>query len=205
MDAKQMIIDRRSVNSFDSSRQIDDETLRSIIDLAVNAPSGYNLQPWRIIVIKSEEAKERLFQLAFQQPKVKEASVNLLLVGNRNGWDASNPVWEEMLQSVGGNSEIVENAKQGAAWVYGSSEAMRIKFAEVNTGLLAMSIMYAASAYGVDTHPMNGFDFAGIHREFGLAEHEDAVVNITMGYKHPEKQLHPRRPRRGFGEITSII
>lgn len=205
MDAKQMIEDRRSVNNFDPTRKIDDETLKNIINLAVNAPSAYNLQPWRIIVIKSDEAKERLFNLAFQQPKVKEAAINLLIVGNRYGWDASNTVWDEMLQSVGENQEIVDTAKSGAAWVYGSSEEMQIKFAEANAGLLAMSIMYSAKALGVDSHPMNGFDFAGIHKEFGLGEHEAVVMNITLGYRNEAIPLHARRPRRGFDEIAEVI
>lgn len=205
MDAKQMIAERRSVGSFNPSATLAPDTLREIIELALHAPSGYNLQPWRLLIIQSDEAKENLFNLAFKQPKVKEASVNILLIANRNGWDESNPVWNEMLQSVGGNSEIVENAKAGAKWVYGSSEEMRIKFSESNTALLAMSIMYAAAAFGVDTHPMNGFDFDGIKREFGLAEHESPVMNIAMGYRDESKPLHPRRPRRSFNDIASII
>ena len=88
--------------------------MKDIINVAVLAPSAFNLQPWRIIVAESDSAKERLMKLANNQEKVVEASVSLILVGNKNGWDDSNPVWAEMLQSVGGNQQMVDGAKQAA-------------------------------------------------------------------------------------------
>lgn len=205
MDAIKMIRERRSVNFFDPTKKLDEETLKNIINLAVNAPSASNLQPWRIIAIRSDEAKERFWNIAFKQPKVKESSVNLLIVGNLNGWNKDNPVWEEMLQSVGGKVEVVEASQKGAAAGNGSTEARRIAFAQANSGLLAMSIMYAASAYGVDSHPMNGFDYEAVHKEFGLADHEMPVMNICLGYFDKSKTLRPRRPRRGFDEIVEML
>ncbi|HPF00291.1 MAG TPA: nitroreductase family protein [Bacteroidales bacterium] len=205
MEAINMIQNRRSVNHFDAARKLDNETIRQIINLAVNAPSANNLQPWRIIVIESEAAKEKLWNIAFKQQKVKDAAVNVLVVGNKNGWDKNNPVWDEMLQTVGGNKDIVEASQKGAAMGNGSTEERRIAFAQSNSGLLAMSIMYAASALGVDSHPMNGFDYAAVQKEFGLAEHEMPVMNICLGYFDQSKTLHPRRPRRGFDEIAKVL
>jgi len=205
MEAINMIQNRRSVNHFDPARKLDDETIKKIIDLAVHAPSAYNLQPWRIIVVQSDEAKEKFWNLAYKQPKIKDAAANLIIVGNKNGWDKENPVWNEMLQSVGGKTEIVEGAQKGTAYSYGSTEDRRIAFAQANAGLLAMSIMYSAQAMGVDSHPMNGYDYDGVHKEFGLAEHEMPVMNICLGYFDKSKTLHPRRPRRGFDEIAEIV
>jgi len=205
MEAINMIQNRRSVNHFDPARKLDDETIKKIIDLAVHAPSAYNLQPWRIIVVQSDEAKEKFWNLAYKQPKIKDAAANLIIVGNKNGWDKENPVWNEMLQSVSGKTEIVEGAQKGTAYSYGSTEDRRIAFAQANAGLLAMSIMYSAQAMGVDSHPMNGYDYDGVHKEFGLAEHEMPVMNICLGYFDKSKTLHPRRPRRGFDEIAEIV
>lgn len=205
MDAIKMIQERRSVNNFDPTRKLDNETLKKIIDLAVHAPSAYNLQPWRIIIVQSDEAKEKFWNLAYKQPKIKDAAVNLLIVGNKNGWDKNNPVWDEMLKTVGGNVEMVEGAQKGTAYSYGSTEERRIAFAQANAGLLSMSIMYAASTLGIDSHPMNGYDYDGVHKEFGLAEHEMPVMNICLGYFDKSKTLNPRRPRRGFEEITKVF
>ncbi|NOY95320.1 MAG: nitroreductase family protein [Chlorobi bacterium] len=205
METKTLFRERRSANFFDKNKELEQTLLEEIINLAVLAPSAFNLQPWRIIAVKTQESKKRLFNLSNQQDKVLEAPVTLIIVGNNEGYSDSNPVWAEMLQSVGGNKQIVEGAKQAAAFLYGSSKERKLKFAESNAGLLSMSIMIAAKEYGVDTHPMSGIDFDGIHKEFGLSEDETVVMTIVMGYSDKNKTLYPRRPRRKFEEIVKIV
>ena len=205
METKKLFNERRSINFFDKSKQMDDQLLREIVDTATLAPSGFNLQPWRIIAVKTEESKKRLCKLANNQPKILEASVTLIVIGNKEGYAESNPVWQEMLKSVGGNKEIVDGAKKGAAYLYGSSEERKLKFAESNAGLLSMAIMMAAKEFDVDSHAMSGIDFSGIHKEFDLKESETPVMLICLGYFDHTKQLYPRRPRRLFNEIATII
>lgn len=205
METKNLFIDRRSINYFDANKKIDDNILKEIINLAVLAPSAFNLQPWRIIIVKSDEQKKKLLALSNNQEKVMEASANLIIIGNKEGYNDNNPVWKEMLQSVGGNEAIVNGAKQAAAFLYGSSEERKLKFAESNAGLLAMSIMYAAKTLGIESHPMSGIDFDGIHNEFNLDKNESVVMTIAMGYHDTTKTLYPRRPRRMFDEIAIII
>ncbi len=205
METKALYHERRSVNYFDANKSLSKSILEEIINLAVLAPSAFNLQPWRIIAVESKEAKEKLKALSNNQPKVTEAPVTMILVGNKNGWNESNPVWEEMLQSVGNNKEMVEGAKQAAAFLYGSSEERSLKFAESNAGLLAMSIMIAAKELGVDSHPMSGIDFDGIHKAFNLQPNETVVMTIALGYIDQSKTLYPKRPRRGFNDITTVV
>lgn len=204
MEFSAIMNQRRSVNYFDASKRVEMETIEKIINQAVLAPSAFNLQPWRIVLVQSEASKQKLFALANNQPKVLEASVNMLIIGNKKGWSASNPVWEEMLQSVGGNKDIVSGAQQAAAYLYGSSPDRELKFAESNAGLLAMSLMLSASDHGVDSHPMSGLDFDGIHKEFGLSDDETIVMSIAFGYYDQQKDLYPRRPRRQFSQIVSV-
>jgi nitroreductase len=205
MEIRKIFEDRRSVNFFEKSKEIDDNVLKEIINLAVLAPSAFNLQPWRVIVVKSPESKEKLFNLVNKQPKILEAPITLIIIGNKEGYIDSNPVWAEMHQSVNGNNVKVQGAKQAAALLYGASEERKLKFAESNAGVLAMSIMIAAKEYGVDSHPMSGIDFEGIHKAFGLQANETVVMTISLGYFDDSKQLHPRRPRRQFNEIASIV
>ncbi|MBN1252381.1 MAG: nitroreductase family protein [Bacteroidales bacterium] len=205
MATKKIFNERRSVNFFDNKKSIDETLLKEIIDMAVIAPSAFNLQPWRILAVKTDSSKQKLLNLANKQEKISDASVTLILIGDKDGYAESNPVWNEMLKSVSGNNEMVEGAKQAAAFLYGSSEERKLKFAESNVGLLAMSLMIAAKEYGVDSHPMSGIDFDGIHKEFGLKNSETVVMLICLGYFDASKQLYPRRPRRLYKEITTII
>src|SRR5918994_1708282 len=52
------IVSRRSVRAF-LPEQIDDVTIRDILDVAARAPSGTNMQPWRVYVTKGE-GKQRI-------------------------------------------------------------------------------------------------------------------------------------------------
>jgi len=205
METKALFNERRSVNYFDKDKTIEESQIKEIINLAVLAPSAFNLQPWRILVVKSEESKKRLFDLANQQEKILDAPATLVIIGNKEGYADANPVWVEMLQSVGGNQKMVDGAKQAASFLYGSTDERKLKFAESNSGLLAMSIMIAAKEFGVDTHPMSGIDFDGIHKEFNLKKSESVVMAICMGHYDKSKQLYPRRPRRLFEDISTII
>ncbi|MDY0142339.1 MAG: nitroreductase family protein [Bacteroidales bacterium] len=205
IDTKILFNERRSVNYFDKNKSIDETLLKEIIDMAVLAPSGFNLQPWRIVAVKTNASKKKLMELANNQEKILDASVTLIIIGDKDGFADCNPVWDEMLVSVGGNTEMVAGAKQAAAFLYGSSEDRKLKFAESNAGLLAMSLMIAAKDKGIDSHPMSGIDFDGIHKEFGLKESETVVMLIGLGYVDTSKQLYPRRLRRLYDDITTIV
>ena len=69
MHTKTLFNERRSVNYFDKNKSIDEKLLKEIIDMAVLAPSGFNLQPWRIIAVKSDSSKMKLLKLANNQEK----------------------------------------------------------------------------------------------------------------------------------------
>lgn len=204
-DLRETFKARRSVNFFDPHKPLSEDTLQNIIDLAVLAPSAFNLQPWRIIAVRSDAAKEKLFRLSNNQAKVKEAPVTLIIVGDKNGFAKSNPAWQEMLKNMGGKKEAVEGAQNAAYQLYGTSEERKLKFAESNAGLLAMAIMYAAKYYGVDSHPMSGIDFEGIQKEFGLGFDDTVVMSIALGYFDESKQLYPRVKRKGYQDIVKEV
>ena len=204
MDLKTIFEERRSVNFFNPERKIDGNVLKKVINLAALAPSAFNLQPWEIIAVKSQEAKEKLFPLTGNQPKIKEAPVTLIIIGDLNGYKPENPAWAE-LDAMLNNKPALENYQKFAHSLYGSSETNRIKFAESNAALLAMSIMYAAKYYGLDTHPMSGIDFDGIKKEFNLDESKTVVMLIGLGYFDDSKILYPRRTRKDYADLVKEV
>jgi nitroreductase len=55
---------RISANSYDPQRTLSDSQIAELIDLAIHAPSAFNLQNWRFVAVRSQAAKERLLPLA---------------------------------------------------------------------------------------------------------------------------------------------
>lgn len=64
---------RVSVNRFDPGRPLADEVVASLVRQATRAPSAYNLQNWRFIAVRSEDAKARLQPVAHGQRQVVDA------------------------------------------------------------------------------------------------------------------------------------
>ena len=68
----QVLLDRRATPHFKHD-PVPEEYLEAILSLAAQAPSGYNLQPWRFIVVRDAENRHRLQKAALNQSKVSEA------------------------------------------------------------------------------------------------------------------------------------
>src|SRR5271170_8252573 len=81
----QAIQERRATPSFDGV-PIPAEDLRQILDAGLHAPSGYNLQPWRFVVVQSAEQKKKLRAASYNQAKVEEASAVIVACGDADGW-----------------------------------------------------------------------------------------------------------------------
>src|SRR6201996_3540033 len=81
----QAIQERRATPSFDGT-PIPPEDLKQILDAGLHAPSGYNLQPWRFIVVQAPEQKRRLRGASYNQAKVEEASAVIVACGDMDGW-----------------------------------------------------------------------------------------------------------------------
>ena len=193
---------RRSAGDFDPARPVPEDLFREIVRRASLAPSASNLQPWRVIAVRTPEAKQRLHAVARQQARILAAPVTLIVVGDRDGYLSTNPFWDEMAAWLGVDRARIEKSIAGAAASYGESEATRARYADTNAALFAMSLMYAAKSLGVDSHPMGGFDHDGVARAFALRPAEHVSLLISLGYHDDAKVLRPRRRRRSYEELV---
>lgn len=203
-DLKEVYEERRSVNFFDSSKDLDDATLKKIIDLAVLAPSAFNLQPWEVIAVKSPKAKQRLYNVALQQPKILAAPVTLIMVGDKDAYTEANEAWWYM-RDVGIPDDKIQGNIDFAKNILYNTDLKRNNFAVRNTSFLCMSIMYAAKYYGVESHAMIGFEEEKLKKEFNISDDKVVVLLISMGYFDESKTLYPRLKRKGYEEIVKTV
>src|ERR1700761_1706372 len=105
-----VLAERRATPSFDGT-PIAEADLRKILQAGLQAPSGYNLQPWRFVVVRSPEQRKRLRSASYNQAKVEEASVVLVACGDADGW--RNGDLDEMLR-LGREGGMPENYAEQA-------------------------------------------------------------------------------------------
>lgn len=204
MDVIQVIKERRSINFFETGKEIPDDKLKELLEIANLSPSSFNLQPWKVVVVKDSEKKKILKQCAFNQPKVEEASVLLIMVADPNAMEENIDRMLDSWQELGYmKPDMRETYKGMANNLYGPADSLKRKiFAVKNTSLFAMNLMIAAKGLGLETHPMDGFDEECIKKEFNIPAGKIIPMLIAVGYLRSGITLLPRAFRRDVNEFV---
>jgi len=188
----EVLLERRATNHF-TDEEVPEEYLNAILRLAAQAPSGYNLQPWRFVVVRNAENRKRLKSVAFGQEKVGEAPVVVIFVGMKEEWKrTADEIFREGAERGAGRPDNVEQYKVSA---FQFLEGMQHMPTWVNrhTAIAMTTMMYAAEAYGFDTAPMEGFDAAAVRAEFGIPEEGEVVALLAIGRARQPDKAYPGR------------
>lgn len=183
------VAERRATPSFEHV-PIHATDLEKIIRAGLEAPSSYNLQPWRFIVVREGEHKKKLRQAAFGQPKVEEASVVIVACGDPQGW--KNGDLDEMLRlsSEHGHGSPAEiDARRQAITGYlggtpGSPGGVAPTFdLWVNRHVMIAftTMMWMAEVLGYDTAPMEGFNEDQVKALLHIPQHVRVVALLGIG------------------------
>lgn len=193
-----VLLDRRATSHFEPD-PVPDVYLNAILALAAQAPSGYNLQPGRFIVVRDAENRKRLQAAAFGQPKVAEAPVVVIALGMKEDWKRRAPdVFREGSERGAGKREHVERALKGAL-DFLNTLPMNV-WVNRHTMIAFTTMMLAAEAYGFDTAPMEGFDAAAVKREFGVPDEAEVVALLAIGKMKP-----PDKPYTGRFALGDFV
>ncbi len=208
MDVLEAIKGRRAINFFDPGREIPHETLRHLLEIASLAPSSFNLQPWQVIVVRDPEKKKILSECAFNQPKVQEASVVLIIVADPDAVETNRErVLDDRLKLGYIHSEDQKEVyRKMIEQLYGERDSLKRKiFAVKNAAFFAMTLMIGARGLGLETHPMDGFDERCIKDAFGIEEDKMIPLLIAVGYKKKGITLLNRPTRMEVDEFVRIF
>ena len=202
LELPEAIQQRRAARAFKND-PIQEDILETILHLGTQAPSGFNLQPWRFILVKSPENKAKLKECAFNQRQVEEAPVVLICCGDRAAVSSENIETVirlgEKHQSMNEQyanymrNTIPSFAENGPS--FGTSEVWTNR----HTMLAVAHIMIVAKSYGVDSCPMEGFVTAQVKEAFNIPETVDVCCLLPLGYA--------AEPYKGYGgrfEVNQI-
>ena len=185
------VVERRATTQF-LPDEVPEETLNAILQLGAQAPSGYNLQPWRFIVVRGEENRARLQAAAYNQAKVGQAPVVIIALGMKEEWKrTAEEVFREGAARGAGNPDTWRQYMEGALGFL--SQMPMDVWVNRHTMIAFTTLMYAAEAYGFDTAPMEGFDPAAIKREFGVPDEAEVVALLAIGRAAEPDKVYPGR------------
>jgi nitroreductase len=177
---------RRATPSFDGS-PIPDADLKKILEAGLMAPSGYNLQPWRFVVVRNPEQRRKLRGASFNQAKVEEASAVIVACGDQDGWRTD---MEEMIR-MGREAGMTENyAEQARANIpeYLGNHPNLTAWLNRHVMIAVTTMMWMAEALGYDTAPMEGYEEDKVRDLLRLPLSYEVVAMLAVGrLKGPDK------------------
>lgn len=183
-DFKEIIAGRRSIRQYDKSVKISKEEMTEILTETTLAPSSVNMQPWRFLVIDSEEGKAKLAPLArFNQAQVETSSAVIAVFGDLNNFDYGEEIYSKAVELGFMPAEVKERQITALTAHFSKLDPQENRETVLMDGAIAsMQLMLVARAHGYDTCPMGGYEKDQIAEVFGLdKERYVPVMLISIG------------------------
>jgi nitroreductase len=167
------------------------EDLLEILDVVSLAPSAFNVQPWRFIVVEDPALKTRLAAAANNQRQVLSAPAVIVLYSDA----------EEVLRSA---ADVVhpglapeQRAKTELAiraFLNGKSKTEREEWVAAQANIALGYLLLAASALDYQTSAMSGFDPEAVKGLLGMPAGARINALVAIGKGDEEGFPHHRLP-----------
>jgi len=116
MDAMEAILSRRSIRKY-TKEPVSDESVKEILEAAMNAPSAGNEQPWHFVIVKDRKILDEIPKVHPYAQSVKTTSVAVVVCGDPKA-EVYEGFWVQDCSAAAENILIAVHAKGlGAVWL----------------------------------------------------------------------------------------
>lgn len=211
MDMLELARTRYTCKHYDPTRRIDDETVERLAEILRLSASSVNIQPWRFVFLKTEEAKARLMPAVkdFNLERVSEAPlVILFLAKNHLGENHLRALFEkETLDGrydTANDMEALYAMRRTAVENYCRTPESARLWTHEQVMLAMGSFLTSAAGMGLDSTCLGGLVMDEVDRIFGFdREGFHTVVGVSVGYRS-ETDGNARRPKSRFA-LSDIV
>ncbi|MFN3189481.1 MAG: nitroreductase family protein [Aureliella sp.] len=183
MDVIDAIYKRRSVKHFDAAHQMTAEEEQKLFETVLQAPTSFNIQHWRFIVLRDSELRAKIRkEYGNDQAQMTDASLLVLFTADTMAWKKDpGRYWVNAPQEV---SDLL------VGWMgpfHDGREWLQRDEAQRSIGMAMQTMMVAAQGLGYDSCPMIGFDIDEVAKLVSLPEDHvmGPMVAIGKGTKDP--------------------
>ncbi len=187
---RQLFLDARTHIAW-QSRPVDDAVLRRVYELARMGPTAMNIQPLRLVFVKSAAAKERL------RPALPAGNVEKAMTAAATAivaWDS---------EFFGKLNRLAPHRPDAGARMAEMPADKRERMGVQSATLQAGYLILAARSLGLDCGPMGGFDAPTVDAAFFAGTTWRSMLLVNLGYGDAAK-LNPRAPRLEADEACRI-
>jgi nitroreductase len=176
-----IMYNRHSVRKY-TDQKIPKDVLEKIILAAGSAPSAWNLQHWKFVVVLNQELKDKLCEAAFGQEQVRNSAASVLVLGDTQANLNAEEIYSAAVKSGYMSETVKTNILNSIQNVYDNVPNAAIQLAVQNPSFAAMQLMLAAKAEGIDSCPITGYDAQAIRDILEIPERYIPTLLVTLGY-----------------------
>jgi len=200
---------RYAAKTFDTTKTVSEADIATILESARLAPSVLGIEPWKFILVKNPEMREKLKAAAYGQTKVTDGSY-LVVVTHRTDADAlAGELMDRTMNTTGATAEQLADYKamvEGTVAAHSSSPDVMNGWLSAQTYIPLGMMIETAALLGVDAGPMEGFDPAAVNEILGLTEKNLAVTTmIAFGYRGEDVYATTPKVRRAYDEVIEVV
>ena len=160
-----------------------------ILDKTVTAPSSVNMQPWRFVVVDSEEGKDKLKPfVSYNSVQNETSSAMVLIFADLKSQERAEEIYGKAVTQGKMPEEVKEKQLSSIVPMYENApfEVMN-EIIHIDSSLAAMQLMLVARSYGYDTNAIGGYKKDGLAKAFGLDEDRHVpILIIALGKANEE-------------------
>jgi nitroreductase/dihydropteridine reductase len=169
-----------------NGQKVPDEKVNQIIQAAHLAPTSSGLQPFKIIVITSQELKEKIAPIAFDQSQILDCS-HLLVFAAWDNYSEENirAVFAHANSERGLPADTTSDYENRLIAMYSAKSVEENAHHAAKQAYIAFGIAIAEAAIlEVDATPMEGFNGAALDELLDLkSQHLRSTTLLPLGYR----------------------
>ncbi|CAM9289458.1 nitroreductase [Acinetobacter pseudolwoffii] len=219
----QAITSRHSVRAFKNT-PLDTQTIKDILNIACRAPSGNNIQPWKVYVVTGQKREALIQKVCAAQKEIFSNPENADLYQEtfkyypikwtspfierrrENGWSLYGLLGIQKGEQNKMQQQLLRNYQlfDAPVGLFFTANTILETGSKMDIAMMIQNVMIAAKARGIDSCPQAAWNpFHQVVADvLGIPEDEELVCAIALGYADPDQvvnQLHtPRVPAEEF-------
>ncbi|PCI66318.1 MAG: NAD(P)H-dependent oxidoreductase [Piscirickettsiaceae bacterium] len=195
---------RHTTKRYDAKRKIPEKDLGVLFEAMRLSASSINSQPWKFIVIESDEAKNRMSKTfahmhQYNQSHVFDSSQIILFAYNPR-YTRDN--FAKIVDKGIADKRVKPDVREAAFGVFSfaefnTDEAGNTSFwTKAQTYLALGNTLHTLARLKIDATPMEGIDIHLVNKEFETElDGYQCDVALAIGYHHPEEDFNAKLPK----------